>query len=1699
MSDAKRGSASWRGDSAGGGADKKKKDDEKGGRVFALILAFGALAAAVAGLLWSLGGTDKPAFLPIVVQDYISLFPDVHLTYRDHKSFRANLAELLAIDPDDKEVQEAAQFEERTKKIAGFSSKSPAIFYVSSLAICTKTDGKTAVQLLPGAVGIDDLLKAEKLFPLKKLLDAFQACGVEKKILVLDIMTPIADPRLGVLVDDVAGRTKSEIEAIKDLGGVVLCACSPGETAYASEDLKRSVFGYYFEEGMRGFADHYADAESNRGSGRVMALGLANFVKERVSRWAKENRRRSQTPMVFGSAKDYLLVDSVRRKLGHSMDVASLTVDVLPEQAGAEPGKEAAGKDQHAKDSKDSKDAKKAADDKKPPAGDPAAKPATPPAFEDALPNWIVEFWKLRDDIAAAASKSPASGFSGQLLRQAEGLALVAEKRFRGQSETAQSKPQTLRVDIATPLAKLLASSETSANAAGIPSLGFAMGVAGTTNPAITALRPKLTEAFVKATKEAEGTKTFDERKGKLDKVVEEIKAEMEKVDSLQVANLAIEEAIKPRRPANPASWLFARELIDARNSELKTKETTWLRRVVSWQQTPTGEVWPTELAGRLLKVVCDTERLAMDAAAFRWIEPEAKALAEKVHRVEAEALSPGFVSAEKLSSDLGEAESGLVAAADAREIVARAYQAQDDAFKQLPRYWGYVNHLATGELQDPELELVSAWSAAIVKARELSDALNGETSSERRRTLDLLAGNLRGLMDDLQRKMNLGVEDLINRSRGPVRTLNDPADFLRLEAMLAAPAGTFADRRRLYAAARRFSSRMNLGTINLDRGDDDSASPVRPRPESTNLIRIADAADKRAGILDRLLRLGGYDGPPLVGSEDAVATGLQARAALLEIRKRLATPATDDLNRLRVQRMAWIRLPEFSDVDKELIEALGKEGGIESPVRDIGLAMACNWNYERLRTTLSDAGFFTGDGSDLWGTETLARLFDSQWQVARGRFASKTQQPPAPPAVTVKLSGETPALDKPGAAWRNARIVVEGLTGPAAATPRLQMLAPEGNRFKVQLGEVEPPVNKTASASLYVELNDPRLQQSPPANVVAVDAKGFLLRADVGKFTFHKRIGIEFELKPEIILATNKDEPDKSAVSTIDVPPFGAAGALKLSLLVRNSTRDAQSYEVQVFDDDREIFKTAAPLIVPAGRVGEVRPMKKPVEALKGPLVVKLTDKTGKPESRSFPVGISRQMRIKAGDIDVAFKQSKSADGAPRGDLSDLELTAKNVSEKPLKPPCEIAMELVEPERLIVGPIRKSYLTGPLTVGELTLFARDLQPQPGGSCEMFVKVDGYPRRLVYNLQSSVGNRPIREQLLEPILRFALDAQQPDSSKLVDGRLLAKADKSGTTAVQVTVQAANEPDSARVQLRLLDDNGRQIERPEALPARAAEYKITFDETGSILVAGEVKDPTYAFRIPGSGSLRVEAAYVDKTLAGGKVETKSLVIDSTAPEIADFVSRKSEVRAGEAAELIATGDDPETGIARVYFFVGTPPKPEEKTDPPNLTVGESVPNQPNKYRCTNFYFQTDGEVPVWVGFENRIGMRSFKQAKVRVLPKLSADEKKAMEDKNTKPGSVVGQIASETGGIVNGAKVALLKREKKPGETVESFKDVKRPTESANGGKFEFKEVPPGEYLIQVASRDGVLSGSETVTVESDKEADVGSITIRKKK
>lgn len=194
--------------------------------------------------------------------------------------------------------QQRHTFLEELKKIE--RTDAPAVI-VHLRAHAHHHEGK--VFLLPGDARLD---QPDTWVSLEDIL---KAMGHVPTLLILDVMQPKAEVPLGVFGDDIAtplhAALRRELET-SEQPLLVLCACSPGETALVSEELGLSLLAYYLDEGLRGPAD--GAVAGSVPNGRISAKELGEFVSQRVSRWARRVRAVEQKPVLLGRGADFDLV-----------------------------------------------------------------------------------------------------------------------------------------------------------------------------------------------------------------------------------------------------------------------------------------------------------------------------------------------------------------------------------------------------------------------------------------------------------------------------------------------------------------------------------------------------------------------------------------------------------------------------------------------------------------------------------------------------------------------------------------------------------------------------------------------------------------------------------------------------------------------------------------------------------------------------------------------------------------------------------------------------------------------------------------------------------------------------------------------------------------------------------------------------------------------------------------------------------------------------------------------------------------------------------------------------------------------------------------------------------------------------------------------------------------------------------------------
>ncbi len=797
-----------------------QKTSSRGRKIFTILATLGFLAGAVAVSLWLIIRPAHPAFLVGLI---ITEYDDPHLpvnaqagqdreAFKDVNYFRAESKNLYT-------EQELDPLANELKRLKNKQPEEPVVVYVSAHVLC---DGKGDLYLLPGRAKTAS--PPAGWLPFRELLDDVSACPSQHKLLILDTMHNLADPRLGVLANDSASRIQALLENDKYRDLQVLCACSAGQTSWASPDLHRSVFGYYVTEGLRGLAD----AE---GRGHVTVQGLYRFVRARVDRWAKENRTTPQTPVLVHPAKEDL--ELVRLEKGE-----------------VQPRAEANN-------------------------------------AEEKYPDWLLKEWQQRDrwwddqtfraaplaflQLEAAllrAEQQWRGGTDADEIKESLGRRLtpLKERIDRSRKEVPQPEvPRSLALEVGLGLRKpdskvgtdfkelwtKLKQVESAAK-------GDAAAARGDANAAIAAFLEKF-----------KNQPDFDFQ---LDWFVFEQATRGANVGSEQIKLL---DDLLAKRDS----------LLGRRRGEPQYVETLFLQRLAQFNKdgTPFPDIAPVALrvahAGELAAACASESRRMCEPRAFPWIGELLEQAAQKRHEAEVLLFAPGFASLQEAGELFREAENDYRTLARYLDSLQDAYATYDEALARLPGYASYVMNRKEFSRDDKD-----RWSRLIQTVADLHPLL-GRPLEEGQPPV--AASALVVKIAEVQRATDSLRKDLNELSRpfrkdGDLRALLEqakgasagPAKYEEIDAALAIPWLRAEDRQSLWSAGQALSRRLCQATLEKDEQDGSQVPANLADFEGSKAERqeLERAAGRAQLVLD-LFKLGGWSSPEQLPEEISRAT----------------------------------------------------------------------------------------------------------------------------------------------------------------------------------------------------------------------------------------------------------------------------------------------------------------------------------------------------------------------------------------------------------------------------------------------------------------------------------------------------------------------------------------------------------------------------------------------------------------------------------------------------------------------------------------------------------------------------------------------------------------------------------------------------------------------------------------------------------
>jgi hypothetical protein len=196
----------------------------------------------------------------------------------------------------------------------------------------------------------------------------------------------------------------------------------------------------------------------------------------------------------------------------------------------------------------------------------------------------------------------------------------------------------------------------------------------------------------------------------------------------------------------------------------------------------------------------------------------------------------------------------------------------------------------------------------------------------------------------------------------------------------------------------------------------------------------------------------------------------------------------------------------------------------------------------------------------------------------------------------------------------------------------------------------------------------------------------------------------------------------------------------------------------------------------------------------------------------------------------------------------------------------------------------------------------------------------------------------------------------------------------------------------------------------------------------------------------------------------------VVLDGTKPAGVDFVGWPTQLLRGTPLVLKATGDDPESGIRKVTFFLG---KPEGGKVPTKaVTASGKQFKTEEKVWQAELPLETEkpGRFVVSVEFTNNAGLSETKTVVIQLVDAPKGAAKK-----------IVGATIKGTvfQGNLNPPGVAM--------SLIDDKGNVKAGTTTNPKGQYMFQDVPPGSYRVVAVRTAAMTQGQTPVLVPEGKE------------
>jgi hypothetical protein len=1529
--------------------------------------------------------------------------------------------------------------QDRLDQLAGRPRDEAVVVYLSAYAI---VDDDKKVRILTS--DSNPYLKGSQL-PLSWVLGRLKQCPAKNKLLVLDIMRGMIDPRdVGATADGVGDLLARELEdstdskRLNDPGLMVIAACGPGQVALGSEAKRHSVFGYYFH---RGLTTLEADAD---GDLAVSVRDLGAYLAKNVDAWARRHRGAHQRPMLLGREQgDFVLAaPQIRRTPGTIVKADA----VLQSKEEAKV------------------DTASATKTKEPPGADAEKTKANESVAGSAseYPDWLSKAWTTAEGWWNTRYYRDAPRIYRRLAREL----VRAELRWRGGEPDA-----SIRRDLDKTVADLTLAMKAAQE---IP-------------------RPKPDRSVMHARNfDAQPVRAFK------DAVTELLRLRDRHADDSPEMNKAMTE--KLAKFADKTALDLAGALVDATEEEIFDRKTLeFLNRIVEQCPTvPEPTVLPRDIMElRFLKQLADRARIPGEwkpdvvRMAWRtvlsallaqsqpdsmaWVETELDRAQARLHEAKVLLLpqAANFASWNQIAKAWEAASAKYELVAGQQKALREARAVLSEALAALVSLIPYLDATPTAELQSEWLDAVDL-SGDLARMLKPPDAPGSSEAGSAAR-LSAATDKLKMVSAKLLAPFRpSAVQAIVERCRSEVPP--NPALAAQIDAVLLTPFLRAADRRSLYDAQRALDERLEktsrpgetAGSSVAEEGGQPDARARRRFERMAAMLKLAgDATTSR--LVEEFVKTAEHSSQRKAStvadltwdmSDPAIVWGSMARFAKLTYNAfadLLRSDARPDL----LDRAGWLA-PDYLAVTSNPTRVSRERAA------DHNWAwLAAQYRHEsRDLTTQSDADGVLELAARQCPTESKP-VSEVALKIDIDDPSSPIQLSPRQPTATAKL-----------------RLILTGVAAAAAQKVKLEVLEPEDPRLNV--GKPEPAAldvspSQPATVSLELKLSDdPARSQVPPPS-------GLVVRAYTpDEHTYHALVPVKIVsagMFPKLALSRSPAECDDLPMDRIRLRPI-AKLRQQYYLFAKNPSDRPWGVIVELWDGNKKLASAgskAKPLEVKAQpslpvliSAFDAPPAPKPgsdLNELVGPLRFKTMDATTGTVLDEQTLGVD----IAAPDDYLEVVRAEFTPGQrnrlavvvrPRPGRALPEVTGH---------PCKV--ELVLPLGKEFFPtLRESpagTLVGELTSDnpELTLFAENivLDPNNDATGAFYLKVDGVDRAQWYQSRFPQHGPPQKASLRNsPHLSFvATPKVKPKQAEL-----------------EIAFTVDDAPAGAQLEFRLhqLGDGNVPDDLNRRYPAKRRHKG--FDpggEGGALLFEASIDDQRPVLPVTGViGWRNMKARLLKETGDQLDVHEEKIVLDDTLPTGMSVMLPPQITRGSSVIPVRGSAKSQASRIKEVAFIFG--PKEEFDKAVAENRVVKGIEGPEGREWSAKLIVPKDKEAAaklvVTARFTTGLGLADFKEAEIAVIDPKPEDMKPAAP----KPGAIMGTV--KVGDLAQpDLDVLLCDPKPAPGKP-----QVLAAAKTDANGAFSFKDLAPKDYQIYCKKVDGIFNRAynNVVTVEAGK-------------